>query len=63
MAEVVSRFVSPNYSLEKELQELVAIRECTDLEFLPERFRPFLTDPEQAAAMERRIQELHELLG
>ncbi len=61
--EVVSRFVSPNYSLEKELQELVAIRECTDLEFLPERYRPFLTDPQKAVAMEQRIQELQALLS
>ncbi|MFB3905734.1 MAG: ATP-binding protein [Acidobacteriota bacterium] len=58
ISEAVSRFVSPNYSLQKELQELVAIRECTDLRFLPERFRPYLTDPEKSAALERRIQEL-----
>jgi len=58
ISEAVSRFVSPNYSLQKELQELVAIRECTDLRFLPERFQPYLTDPEKSATLERRIQEL-----
>jgi len=58
ISEAVARFVSPNYSLQKELQELVAIRECTDLRFLPERFQPYLTDPEKAAVLERRIQEL-----
>ncbi len=58
ISEAVARFVSPNYSLQKELQELVAIRECTDLRFLPERFQPYLTDPEKSAALERRIQEL-----
>ena len=58
ISEAVKRFVSPNYSLQKELQELVAIRECTDLRFLPERFQPYLTDPEKSAALERRIQEL-----
>jgi hypothetical protein len=62
IADTVGRFVSPNYALEKELQELVAIRECTDLRFLPKRLRPFLTDPERAAQMERRIQELLSLL-
>jgi SpoVK/Ycf46/Vps4 family AAA+-type ATPase len=60
--ETLSRFVSPNYSLQKELQELVAVRECTDLRFLPERFRPYLSDPVKAAALERRIQELTLLL-
>lgn len=63
LADVVGRFVSPNYSLHKELQQLVAIREATDLEFLPERFRPFVTDADQAATMERRIQELTVMLG
>jgi AAA+ superfamily predicted ATPase len=58
ISEAVARFVSPNYSLQKELQELVAIRECTDLRFLPERFRPYLTDPAKSADLERRIQEL-----
>ncbi|RPI28708.1 MAG: ATP-binding protein [Acidobacteria bacterium] len=58
ISEAVARFVSPNYSLQKELQELVAIRECTDLRFLPERFRPYLTDPEKSAELEHRIQEL-----
>jgi len=58
ISEAVKRFVSPNYSLQKELQELVAIRECTDLRFLPERFQPYLTDPEKSAVLERRIQEL-----
>jgi hypothetical protein len=63
VAEVVGRFVSPNYSLEKELQELVAIRECTDLAFLPDALRPLLADPEKNAALERRIRELESLIG
>jgi AAA+ superfamily predicted ATPase len=63
LSEVAANFVSPNYSLQKELQDLVAIRECTDLRFLPERFRSYLTDPEMAARMERRIQELTLLVG
>jgi SpoVK/Ycf46/Vps4 family AAA+-type ATPase len=63
LAEVVHNFVSPNYSLQKELQELVAIRECTDLRFLPERYRSFLTDPEMGARLERRVRELAALVG
>jgi hypothetical protein len=56
------RFVSPDYSLQKELQELAAVREATDLRFLPERFQELRRDPAKAAAMERRIQELTVLL-
>ena len=58
----VGRFVSPDYSLQKELQELVAVREATDLEFLPSRFQAARRDPKRAAAMEQRIQELIEIL-
>jgi len=58
----VSRFVSPDYSLQKELQELVAIREATDMRFLPERFQLVRRDADRSAAMERRIQELTLLL-
>jgi len=57
-----ARFVSPDYSLQKELQELVAVREATDLRFLPERLQELRRDPAKAAAMERRIQELSALL-
>jgi len=62
LRSTVSRFVSPDYSLQKELQELVAVRESTDLRFLPERFQAIRTDPERSAAMESRIQELTRLL-
>jgi len=61
--DTLSRFVSPDYSLQKELQELVAVREATDLRFLPPRFAELRSDPARAAEMERRIQELTLLLG
>lgn len=63
IAATVARFVTPNYSMQKELQELVAVREATDLAFVPERYQAVLRDAEAAAAMERRIQELTRLLG
>lgn len=63
LAATAARFVSPDYSLQKELQELVAVREATDLRFLPEKFKRLRQEAELAAAMERRIQELTRLLG
>jgi AAA+ superfamily predicted ATPase len=63
LGETLSRIVSPDYSLQKELQELVAVREATDLRFLPPRYRELRRDPARAAEMERRIQELTLLLG
>lgn len=63
IAGTVARFLTPNYSLQMELQELAAVREATDLAFLPERYQRVLRDPEAAAALERRIRELTALLG
>ena len=63
LAETLSRFVSPDYSLQKELQELAAVREATDLRFLPAKFQELRRDPARASAMERRIQELTALLS
>jgi len=58
LRDTLARFVSPDYSLQKELQELVAVREATDLRFLPARYQELRRDPGRAAQMERRIQEL-----
>jgi len=49
--------------LEKELQELVAVREATDPAFIPEPLRALYASPEKAGALERRIQEILALLG
>jgi len=48
-----------------ELQRLVAIRESTDPEFIPERLRELYGAPfgdDQSTALERRIQEISALL-
>jgi len=63
LRDTLARFVSPDYSLQKELQELVAVREATDLRFLPPRYQELRRDPERATQMERRIQELKLLVG
>lgn len=63
LQEVASTFVSPAYALEKDLQRLVAIRESTNLAFLPDAYRGYLEDPEENAEMEERIQDLMGLVG
>ena len=63
LQEVASTFVSPAYALEKDLQRLVAIRETTDLAFLPDAYKSYLTDPEENADMEERIQDLMGVVG
>jgi hypothetical protein len=61
--EALAHFRAPEYGLEKELQELVAIREATDPAFIPEPLRRHYASPEKAGALERRIQEILGLLG
>jgi len=52
--EALAHFRAPEYGLEKELQELVAIREATD---------PRYASSEKAGALEHRLQEIVALLG
>jgi AAA+ superfamily predicted ATPase len=54
---VVKDFVPPSYPLEIELQNLVAVQECTSRELLPEVFQKLERDE-----VTRRIRELKVLL-
>lgn len=63
LRETLAHFRSPDYGLEKELQELVAVREATDPKFLPEPIRTRYATADKAAALEHRIQEIVVLLG
>jgi SpoVK/Ycf46/Vps4 family AAA+-type ATPase len=60
--EALAHFRAPEYGLEKELQELVAVREATDPAFVPEPLRDRYASPEKSGALERRIQEILALL-
>jgi len=60
--ETLEHFRTPDYGLEKELQQLVAIRESTDPKFLPARLEERYGSPEKSAALEHRIQEIGALL-
>ncbi len=60
--DTLAHFRSPDYGLEKELQQLVAIRESTDPNFIPKRLRTRYGAPDKAIALEHRIQEIAALL-
>ncbi|GAB5536225.1 MAG: ATP-binding protein [Rubricoccaceae bacterium] len=55
---VVEDFVPPSYPLAVELQNLVAVMECTSRSMLPERFRSL-----DREATVRRVAELKRLIG
>jgi len=54
---VLADFIPPSYPLEIELQNLVAVQECTSRELLPEQFRAMGRDD-----ITRRVRELKMLL-
>ncbi|MDR0389631.1 MAG: AAA family ATPase [Spirochaetaceae bacterium] len=58
MEEVMGDFVPPSYPHEIELQNLVAVLECTSKEMVPKRFQ----NPDRTKLV-RDIQELKSLLG
>jgi hypothetical protein len=58
MEEALEDFVPPAYPHEIELQNMVAVLECTSKEMIPKRFRNM--DP---ARLSKAIQELKALLG
>ena len=58
LQEVVDDFVPPSYPLQVELQNLVAVLECTSRSMLPERFRAL-----DREATTRRVAELKALVG
>jgi len=58
IAEVIAEF-RPSAHVERlELQDLLAVKECTDARFLPARFRTL-----ELAAVNRRIEQLQLLVG
>jgi hypothetical protein len=58
MEEAMGDFVPAAYPHEVELQNLVAILECTSKEMIPKKFRDYTR-----ARMIKEIQELKALLG
>lgn len=58
LQSVVEDFVPPSYPLQVELQNLVAVMECTSRSMLPERFRTL-----DREATVRRVEELKRLIG
>ncbi len=55
-------FIPSAQGLEKELQELVAVLECTDRDFLPEDWREKVDAPNGRSQMQRRLHVLREMI-
>jgi len=49
--------------MEKELQEMSAVLECTDRRFLTEYWREFLAKPTGRSDLQQKVAATQELLG
>ena len=55
-------FLPSTQGLEKEKQELAAVLECTDIEFLPDHWRAKVTAPEGRTRLHERLVALNQML-
>jgi AAA+ superfamily predicted ATPase len=61
--EALSDFMPSTQGLEKEMQELAAVLECTQLNFLPADWRARVLEPGGRARLQERFMEIRQLLG
>lgn len=60
--EAVNQFVPSSQGLEKEMQELSAVLECTQLNFLPPEWRKIVSEPNGRVKLQERFQALRQIL-
>ena len=60
--EAFTEFIPSAQGLEKELQELAAVLECTQLNFLPPKWRERVSKPGGRAQLQERMMAIRSLL-
>jgi SpoVK/Ycf46/Vps4 family AAA+-type ATPase len=60
--QAIDTFLPSAQGLEKEMQELAAVLECTDMAFLPEEWRKRVTAPGGRTAIQERQMAIRQLL-
>ncbi|MCS6976407.1 MAG: AAA family ATPase [Gemmatales bacterium] len=62
LQRAVSEFLPSAQGLEKEMQEIAAVLECTQLSFLPPKWRERLAQPESRARLQERLVAIRQIL-
>jgi AAA+ superfamily predicted ATPase len=62
LAESLAQFIPSSQGLEKEMQEIAAVLECTELEFLPESWRKEVSGPRGRSHLQSRMMEIKAVL-
>lgn len=63
LEQAVQSFIPSVQGLEKEMQELAAVLECTDAEFLPPTWRERVAKPNERTRLQERMVALRQLLS
>jgi hypothetical protein len=63
LAEVLAQFLPSTQGLEKELQEVAAIIECTDREFLPQAIAEKVERAGGRGPLQQRLTSLKEMVA
>ena len=56
-------FMPSAQGLEKEMQEIAAVLECTEKRFLPERWRAKVNEPGGRSRLQERLAAIREVIG
>jgi SpoVK/Ycf46/Vps4 family AAA+-type ATPase len=60
--KALAEFIPSAQGLEKEMQELAAVLECTQLGFLPDEWRQRVTEPDGRTRLQERLVAIRQLL-
>lgn len=63
LEQALTEFVPSAQGLEKELQELAAVLECTQLSFLPDEWREKISQPGGTTRLQERMAAIKQLIG
>jgi ATP-dependent 26S proteasome regulatory subunit len=62
LKQALDEFIPSAQGLEKELQELAAVMECTQLAFLPQKWREKVVQPDGRTKLQERLVAIRQLL-
>ena len=63
VAHALAEFIPSAQGLEKELQEIAAVLECTSMSFLPDEWRARVAQPDGRANLQDRMATLRRLIA
>jgi SpoVK/Ycf46/Vps4 family AAA+-type ATPase len=63
VTKAIHQFIPSAQGLEKEMQEIAAVLECTELDFLPEHWKKTVTGPDGRSKLQNRLASFRTLFG